>query len=189
MRIVAGLLVTLSFVLSSSSTAAQVLNGQWFKIVVSAEGVGLEPESMEATKDKVKPVVRYAQFILNEGGEAPSYSLVAFAPTELGTWEEFGSGTVNMLDAAETFVGSATFFTSTVDLPDDEGGPHLISIEFNATVKTKIKNEELKSSKIKSLGAITEFSNDAFFLAGKGKISMTRVPVEKLPFTPVVMVK
>ena len=80
--------------------------------------------------------------------------------------------------------------TSSVPLLDEEGGPNLVELAFNATAKLKFKGEELKSAQIRSLGVLSQFSNDSFFLFGKGKITLTRVPVEKLPFVPeLVMVK
>ena len=187
MRVVVALLVTLSIAVSSPATRAQVLHDQWFKVVVSADGTGNNPDTNEAEKGKLKPIVRYAHFILDEGGGTPTYTLEAYSPTESGTWTIDGGGAVAMIDDAETFIYEATFTTSTLPLPDEEGAPDIAQISFNGPVKTKVKNEEIKSSKIKSLGATSYFTNTTFAFFGKAKISMTRVPVEKLPFEPIVM--
>lgn len=187
MRVVVALLVTLSIAVSSPATRAQVLHDQWFKVVVSADGSGNNPETNEAEKGKLKPIVRYARFVLDEGGGTPSYTLQAYSPTESGLWTLDGNGSVAMLDDAETFAYDASFTTSTLPLPDEEGAPNIVQISFNGSVKSKVKNEELKSAKVKSLGATAYFTNTTFAFYGKAKVTMTRVPVEKLPFEPIVM--
>ena len=109
MRIVTGLLVSLALFLSAPATAAQALDGEWFKIKLSADGTGFDTETELAAKDKVKPLVRYAQFVLAEGiGGGPAYSIVGWAPTESGEWLVFGGGVLAMIDAAESFAFSAS---------------------------------------------------------------------------------
>jgi len=162
-----------------------VLDGEWFKVVVSCDGSGLPQEATEAVKDKVKPLVRYAFFSLAEGAGL-QYDITTYAPVEGGGWAADFGGTATMMDPAETFVVSGSIAVSRLPLPPGDGKPNLIQITFNGPVKTKFKNEELASASIKSLGAVSYFTNESHAFYGRGKVTLTRVPIEKLPFEVMV---
>jgi len=187
MRITCFLLAGLLVAAAAPRLEAQALDGQWFKIVTSANGVGVNPDTMQAEKGKTGKLVRYGQFSLSEGGSG--YDVMTWAPTESGDWIPAFSGQLTMLDDDETFVVDAQIVVTTQPVPDDEGAPNILQLSFNGPVKIKIKNEELKSAKIKTLGATSVHTNDAFAFFGKGKMTLTRVPVEKLPFNPEIMIK
>jgi hypothetical protein len=166
---------------ATPAASAQVLDGQWFKVVISANGEGLPPEATEAEPDQVKPLVRYAYFALAEG-VGISYDVTAWTPVEGGGWSPDYDGSVTMMDPAETFVSSGSITTSRYPLSLGDGAPNLVQVNFNGPVKTKLDGEELVSASIKSLGATSYFTNDSYAFLGRGKVKLTRVPVDKLPF-------
>lgn len=166
---------------STPAASAQVLDGQWFKLVISADGKGLAPEASEAEADKVKPLVRYAFFALAEGSGV-TYDVTTWAPLEAGGWAPDLGGQVTMMDPAETFVSGGTITVSRFSLPLGDGDPNIVSVNFNGPVKAKLDGEALVSASIKSLGATSYFTNDSFIFLGRGKVKLTRVPVDKLPF-------
>lgn len=186
MRLASFLLVALSITALTSATQAQSLHGQWFKVVASADGYGFNPETEALEKAKVKPITRYMFFIANEGG-GPSYTGQSYAPTTDGGWVASYTSDFVMLNNDEDFLsdGYLVLLTEPISVEVDAGAPNVLILEFNATVKSKYKQEALKSSKIKSLGAVAEFFNESFdYFQGKGKCSLTRIDQSKLPFSP-----
>lgn len=179
MRPVIALLTAVA--LAAPAAPAQVLDGQWFKLVVSCEGSGLPAEATEAVSEKVKPSVHYAFFALAEG-TGTVYDITTYSPVEGGGWSADSGGTITMMDPAETFVATGAFVVSRVPLTPLDGAPNIIEVTFNGPVKTKIKNEELVSASIKTLGGTSYFTNEEHSLLGRGKATFTRVPVSKLPF-------
>lgn len=179
MRHVLALLTALA--LAAPAASAQVLDGQWFKLVVSCEGSGLPGEATAAVSEKVKPSVHYAFFALAEG-TGTVYDVTTYSPVEGGGWAADNGGSVAMMDPDETFVATGTIVVSRVPLSPLDGAPNIIQVSFNGPVKTKIKNEELVSASIKTLGSTCYFTNAEHSLLGRGKATFTRVPVTKLPF-------
>lgn len=175
------LLAALALAASAPAAPAQLLDGQWFKLVVSCDGSGLPAEATEAVKEKVKPSVHYAFFTLSEG-LGIQYDITTYSPVEGGGWAADAGGFVTMMDPAETFVANGEVVVSRVPLTPLDGAPNIIAIGFNGPAKTKVKNEELVSASIKTLGATSYFTNESHSFIGRGKVTFTRVPLEKLPF-------
>ena len=165
---------------------SQALHGEWFKVTISAEGRGVQSPDAPLEKEKLKPIVRYAQFILIEG-VVPSYTLSVYSPNTLGGWITDGNGTVDMIDFAETFVVNGTISCSTVPLTLGDGAPNIIEASFNGPVTIKTKDDVLKSAKITTLGGLAYLTNDSFATHGKSKVTFKRIDAAKLPFEPVVM--
>lgn len=178
------LLTGLLLATAAPKTQAQVLDGEWFKLTASADGTGVGGEPAQDVKGKLKTVVRYARFLLDEGIGSATYTVSIWDPTESGEWLPTSGGSLSMLGDQETFCYSGGVTFSAKPLPAIEGAPNIVSIEFNGPVKIKIKNKELKSAKISSLGALAYFTNDDTAFFGRAKLSFTRIPESKLPFVP-----
>jgi hypothetical protein len=182
MRFIPCLLTALLVTALAPATEAQVLDGQWFKVIAVGNGVGLDPETDEAEKGRVKKTVRYAYLSHNESGGV-GYSVQLFNPYDVGGgWDTYTLGNITMLDLDETFVltGSVSLYHQPV--PFEEGTPNVLHIEFNGPVKTRIKKEELKSARITTLGATCSITDEGTTYYGRGKITFIRIPASKLPF-------
>jgi hypothetical protein len=188
MRPAALLLSVLLVATAAPRLEAQLLDGQWFKMTVSFDGSGVNPETSEAEAGKLKKVVNYVQFNLGAlDGGAPSYDLVVESLTTDDTWVDSGfTGSVQMLDTQETYVQTAQIGMPTKPLVLADGAPNIAQVTFNGPVKSKLKNAELKSAKITALGATSYFTNDNFAFYGKAKVTLTRVDVADLPFVLVL---
>jgi hypothetical protein len=180
MPITLSLLTVLIVTALAPASEAQLLDGQWFKVVASGKGVGLDPGTDEAEKGKTKRVVRYALLNHDESGGV-SYSVQLFNPDEAGGWDTYTLSSITMLDLDETFVlfGSVSMYHQPV--PTEEGTSELLQIEFNGPVKTRIKKNELKSARISTLGATCSITDEATTYYGRGKVTLTRIPQSKLP--------
>lgn len=184
MRVVVAWLVTLSLVVSSPAVHAQVLDDQWFKLVLSTRGSGVDSESGLVHKGKLAPLVRYARFVLDGVAPTPNYVLQIYAPTESGGWVLENLGLLTMLDVEETYVSDATITTSVAPVADSAVESDVVQLRFNATVKVALDGDELKSAKIRSVGALSYFTDGTRTFYGKARLRMVRVPVGKLPFEP-----
>lgn len=190
------LTVTLLVVVLSGSLRAQSLHGQWFKATATATGASITG-SLEVSKAKFKKITHYIQLSIDEGIGSHIYGATIWVEDAEGNWSAYDTGSLVVADDEETFVsdGTLTFYVSEsivddIDLAAGEGGLQGFDVDFNATLKVKVKNEEVKSAKLTSVGAVADGSftgTDTFI--GTAKVSMNRVSANKLPFELELMVK
>jgi len=176
------------------ATSAQVMDGVWFKLTISAKGVGIEPDgSVVKAKQKFVSYMFVSNFRPEAGeGGSPSagYSFQIFHEAAPGVWLGDVSGNMLVLGPNEEFLDTlqTTFYG-----PDavgggggKEGAAHTgFDGVFNGEFKIKTDARgQFKSASFKSLGGVAPegaVDGDTSFAGGftvKGK----SVAQESLPF-------
>ncbi|MCB9897767.1 MAG: hypothetical protein H6825_07175 [Planctomycetes bacterium] len=177
----------LALVVLAPSASSQILDGAWFKVSVSAKGLGFSPEG-ETGKASGKFTVY--MFVQAAGGKAADisgddYTFVLYG--EVGdVWQIVSSGAFTTPVDRTAMVGDPVEgITLDVPVPPSfGGGGDSIAVHFVAKLKVKLdKQDALKKAAFKSLGGlIPSGTADGFPVVGGAKVSGKTVDPTKLPF-------
>ncbi len=191
----------LALLLLAPASAAQALDGLWFKMTVAAKGAGVDQVSGDVGKIKGK-VVAYMFVQLDElepegGASVVPYRATVYGETSPDNWTPSEVGVFFLsVGADETLLTGPLLGSSVIEIeipleePEIEGGASE-ALRVGFTAKAKVKRDKegaVKSVSFTSYGAVIPGgSSEGEDLYGGAKVKAKSVDPSKLPFGVVII--